>query len=152
MRRVDLIALHCSDSPFGDAALIRSWHLERGFREIGYHYVILNGYPDGDSHRLRRPKFWLDGVVEPGRPVEEPGAHVERHNAESVGICLIGREQFTSAQFASLCKLLAELRRSYPDARLMGHCELIAPGSAPKSCPNLDMDWIRQFVDESIRR
>ena len=43
MREIKKIIIHCSDSEFGDAALIDKWHKERGWTGIGYHYVILNG-------------------------------------------------------------------------------------------------------------
>jgi len=143
MRVINLIVVHCSDSLFGDAALVRKWHLERGFSEIGYHHVILNGYPDAESLRLHRPKFWLDGAVEPGRPLEQAGAHVQGHNHNSVGICLIGKEQFTQQQFGALVELIGRIRREHPGARLAGHYELLGAGDPPKSCPNLDMEWVR---------
>ena len=43
MRKINKIILHCSDSAWGSAAAIDRWHVERGMRRIGYHYVILNG-------------------------------------------------------------------------------------------------------------
>ena len=43
-RKIKNIIIHCSVSDFGDAELIRSWHVdERGWRDIGYNGVILNG-------------------------------------------------------------------------------------------------------------
>lgn len=147
-RRIDLVVVHCSDSPFGSAALIEAWHRARGFAGLGYHWVILNGYPDADSHRLRRPRFDLDGVAQPGRPLNEPGAHARGHNAHSAGICLVGRDQFTQAQFETLTRLVREIRRDHPGARLVGHYELLRPGDPPKSCPNLDMDYLRGLMGE----
>ena len=148
VRELDLIVVHCSDSPFGDAALIRRWHLARGFSDIGYHFVILNGYPDDESHRLHRPKFWLDGAVETGRLVERMGAHVRRHNHNSVGVCLIGVDQFTQQQFGALVEIIRNLRWDHPGARIAGHYELLGAGDPPKSCPNLDMEWVRGLMGE----
>lgn len=37
------IILHCSATREGvdiDTATIRQWHLKRGFRDVGYHFVI----------------------------------------------------------------------------------------------------------------
>ena len=38
------IVLHCSDSTFGNAAVITNWHIQRGWQTIGYHFVICNGH------------------------------------------------------------------------------------------------------------
>ncbi len=146
MRPIDLIVVHCSYSIYGNAALIDGWHRVRGWDGIGYHYVILNGYPDEESHRLRRPQFWLDGAVEAGRPLEVVGAHVRGHNRGSVGICLIGKGQFTQQQFESLSRLIDELHQTHPHLRIAGHYELLCPNDPPKTCPNIDMDWLRGLL------
>ena len=52
---------------------IRKWYLKRGWRDIGYHYVIQR-----------------DGTTEEGRPLEQIGAHVKGMNRNSIGICYIG--------------------------------------------------------------
>ena len=58
---VDSIVIHCSATPEGmdfRAADIDRMHKERGFKEIGYHYVID-----------------IDGTVEVGRVTTKAGAH-----------------------------------------------------------------------------
>ena len=43
MRKINLIVIHCSDTYARmDIGVneIRQWHLQRGFNDIGYHYVI----------------------------------------------------------------------------------------------------------------
>ncbi len=147
MRRIDEIILHCSGSEFGNAQLIDVWHREKGFKSIGYHFVVLNPYLTAEDYRLGRPKFQYDGVVQDGRPLEQVGAHCEGHNDNSVGICLIGKRIFTSAQFVALVNLLAKLHRRFPSLRLLGHYEAQSPTSSKKSCPNLDMDFIRTLVN-----
>lgn len=144
------LVVHCSDSPYGNAALIDHWHKARGFAGIGYHYVILNCYPDEESWRLRRPRFDQDGVTERGRPISLAGAHAEGKNRHSLGICLIGRDLFTSAQFFSLVNLCEQLKREHPIAQIVGHYELIKPGSPLKSCPNIDMDYLRKLLQSTI--
>ena len=70
------IVVHCSATPPKmDIGVreIRTWHIKRGFVDVGYHYVI------------RR-----DGSVETGRPHDTQGAHVRSFNKFSVGICLVG--------------------------------------------------------------
>ncbi len=64
-RGINLIVLHCSATPQGrdvTVADIRRWHLERGFADIGYHFVVrldgtVRGRPPCELHR--RP---LQGV------------------------------------------------------------------------------------------
>jgi len=150
MRRIALIVIHCSDSAFGDAALIRRWHTNpppkgNGWSDIGYHFVVLNG-----QRCLRAPYDpAADGLVEPGRPLEQIGSHVRGHNLESIGVCLVGGRTMngqsvketwiTEKQKAALFTLLDDLTARYPDARIVGHTEL-NPG---KTCPNLNMDTLR---------
>lgn len=93
------IIFHHSLSTFGDACMIRSWHLQRGFSEIGYHFVILT-----------------NGKIEPGRHVSLVGAHAFGKNFDSIGVCLIGdfrrSEPFTD-QIESSQRLYHGLCRSY---------------------------------------
>ena len=68
-RSISLIVIHCSatrvtqDFTFEQ---LEACHLARGFRSIGYHYYITK-----------------DGVVYPGRPESEVGAHARHYNAHS---------------------------------------------------------------------
>ncbi len=133
MREINSIVVHTSDSPWGDAAVIRDWHKARGFRDIGYHAVILNGF------RWNSTDFNadVDGLLEPGRPVSVAGAHVKGHNRGTLGICLIGKAEFTPNQFNSLERLLWAWRGLYliPREAIIGHCDL----DPKKTCPNFDV-------------
>ena len=125
----DTLVVHCSwTNAYADigAAEMRRWHVEgNGWADIGYHFVI------------RR-----DGVVETGRPISRPGAHVKGHNNHSIGVCLVGgksaqggdEDNFTEAQRTSL-KALVALR---PDLQVVGHRDL-NPG---KTCPVLSLDFL----------
>ena len=112
---------------------IDSWHRKRGFRCIGYHFVI-----------------YRDGSVHVGRPIEQSGAHTSGHNAHSIGICYIGgctadgsstkslgspkntpKDTRTQAQRAALVRLVNELRSRFPGATVHGHNEFAA-----KACPS----------------
>lgn len=84
-----------------------------------------------------------DGVVEPGRPEEKVGAHCRNHNQHSIGVCYIGglaadgstpEDTRTEAQKRALNTLLATLHRRYPDALIVGHCNL----DVKKACPCFD--------------
>ena len=96
------VIIHCSDSTWGDAEEINKWHKARGWSGIGYHFVITNGY-------RKQGKIYIpanDGIIERGRALPAVGAHCIGHN-KAIGICLIGKWQFTSKQlFESLPKLL----------------------------------------------
>lgn len=142
----DLLVVHCSATrPTQDIGVrdITQWHIQRGFDTVGYHYVI------------RR-----NGEVERGRPENAVGAHVRGHNTHSIGICLAGgvdnagkpANNFTAAQFVALHQLLDELRKRYPDARVLGHRDLspdrngdgvISPNEFIKACPSFDVaTWL----------
>lgn len=127
-RRIDSIIIHCSATPEGvdySALNIDSWHKARGFKKIGYHYVIR-----------------LDGTIEAGRKLNEIGAHCTGHNAHSIGICYIGgldsnnrpKDTRTQAQKDILYSLLRGLKQYYPNAKIYGHNEF-----ANKECPCFDV-------------
>ena len=88
MREIKSIVIHCSDSEWGGVADIDRWHKERGWDGCGYHFVITNGVTK--AHDDYKPE--ADGLIQNGRDVEKPGAHVRGHNKYSVGICLIGAD------------------------------------------------------------
>jgi hypothetical protein len=106
------IVIHCSASKWGDAATFRSWHLENGWADIGYHAVILNGRRLPDL--VYDPQ--LDGATEPGRAEDVVGAHckAENMNLISLGVCLVGDPRYddqdypTAAQMETLIRYLAE--------------------------------------------
>lgn len=114
------------------ADVIRRWHLNRGFRDIGYHYVI------------RR-----DGVVETGRPLEQVGAHAKPWNTGSIGICMVGgidrrgkpESNFTVKQWAALPRQVRKLLNQYPGVSVIGHRDV--PG-VKKACPSFDVKtWLK---------
>ncbi len=145
MRKVDKIVIHCSDSLFGDVKQIRKWHKERGWDDIGYHYVIGNAYPTSNSYKFQLPEFWNDGKIEEGRAIEIAGAHARGFNRTSIGICLIGKRCFSFQQFESLKTKLDELSESFPEIQLYGHYELNTLKGKSKTCPNIDMNWLRDL-------
>ena len=128
MRKITEIIVHCSATPEGKdftVADITRWHRQRGFRTIGYHYVV-----------------YRDGSVHSGRPEGEIGAHCNGHNACSIGICYIGglaadgktaKDTRTPEQRKALLMLLRRLRAKYPNAKIHGHRDFAA-----KACPSFD--------------
>lgn len=142
--KISNIIIHCSDSRFGSASLVEKWHNERGFNGIGYHFVILNGKVNSRNYFCS-----LDGSVEPGRSTDVQGAHCEGNNHNSIGICLIGKDQFTGAQVDSLLRLCAELLQIYglSPAAVIGHCETDSGRLQGKTCPNFDVSLIRKKLE-----
>jgi len=139
------IVVHCSDSGFGNAALIAKWHAlpkpnGRGWSGIGYHYVILNGWLTSTHFNVR-----FDGHIETGRPLnddpfvakKEMGAHVKGFNTNSLGICLIGISgKFTDNQLNASLELIYELENQFRAIQLFQHGEL---DKAKPFCAGLDM-------------
>tara|TARA_A200000113_G_scaffold226000_1_gene249328 strand:- start:16807 stop:17208 length:402 start_codon:yes stop_codon:yes gene_type:complete len=123
-RETTYIVVHCADTPDDmDVGVeeITQWHKERGFRTVGYHYVIR-----------------LDGTIEQGREPSTIGAHVKGHNDESIGICVVGRGNLTPQQDENLFELIRLLKRTYTDAEIIGHTDL----DDGKTCPNFDVkEW-----------
>ena len=134
-RKITEIIVHCAATPEGKDFTVEDitrWHKQRGFRTIGYHYVV-----------------YRDGSVHPGRPEGEIGAHCTGHNAGSIGICYIGgvaadgktpKDTRTAEQRKALLMLLRSLREKYPKAKIYGHRDFAA-----KACPSFDAK--REYAD-----
>lgn len=127
-RSIKELIVHCSATPEGkdySVDTIRQWHLQRGFSDIGYHYVV-----------------YRDGSIHIGRDESVIGAHCTGHNTNSIGVCYIGgcasdgktpKDTRTTEQKQSLVKLLKELKTKYPQASIHGHRDF-----ANKACPSFD--------------
>lgn len=105
---------------------ITGWHKAKGWKDIGYHYVI---YRNGATHLGRR--FW------------EVGAHCRGYNKVSIGVCYVGgidpktgcsADTRTYEQKRALRSLLSNLRAAFPTARIVGHRDL-----RPTGCPGFDV-------------
>ena len=125
MRHIEQIILHCAATPNGKAFSakdIDKWHKEQGWTKIGYHFVIK-----------------IDGSVDEGRRVSEVGAHAVGFNLDSIGICLIGTDKFTQAQWDALKVLVTWLKAQYPEAEIVGHRDL---PNVKKECPGFSVkEW-----------
>nr|WP_329601534.1 N-acetylmuramoyl-L-alanine amidase [Pasteurella multocida] len=51
-------------------------------------------------------------MVESGRKIGEIGAHCRGQNRNSIGICLVGTDRFTVAQWQALANLVRDLSRN----------------------------------------
>jgi len=139
MRQINKIIVHCSYSEWGDVDEIRRWHTKQnGWTDIGYHFVICNAYPTHPSFKYGRPVPEMDGQIQEGRPIENPGAHVKGYNNDSIGICLIGKKVFTLPQITFLARKIDELQEQFGDLSIHGHYEF----DKSRTCPNLDIDYL----------
>jgi hypothetical protein len=149
-KKLKYIIIHCTDSNFGDVDIIRQWHVgERGWRDVGYHAVILNGHRKPKSEYKTKE----DGLIEAGRGFnidalvdeEERGAHALGYNSISMGVALVGRDKFTVNQFKSALKLCSFYQAVVPGIKVIGHCET---PKTDKTCPNFSMDRFRMLLKD----
>lgn len=176
-----IIVVHCSDSPNERTLVTRkpgpppvvvrtpsqeidAWHKERGFQRdsywrsrhepglssLGYHFVI-----------------GRNGALYNGRHPEEVGAHAAGWNSVSLGICLVGRDQFTEEQLETLKNTIKALGATYDipmqnavfgkagnkhtvaSRGVCGHRDL--PGVA-KTCPGFDVgEWLTTWEQEAAK-
>ncbi|WP_092738125.1 N-acetylmuramoyl-L-alanine amidase [Riemerella columbipharyngis] len=128
-RTIKYLVVHCTATPEGKdfkAKDIDQWHKARGWREIGYNYVVD-----------------LNGSIEFGRDVDKIPAQVKGFNANAIGVVYVGgvdaksnpKDTRTTAQKASLLKLLKDLRKLYPMAKILGHRDF---PNVRKACPSFD--------------
>lgn len=120
MRNINKIIIHCSASPNGRPDTVEDihrWHQERGFDCIGYHWVVE-----------------VDGDVKAGRPEWMVGAHARGYNSNSIGICMVGTDEFSDEQWHWTADLLEELKLRYPRADIIGHNQV-----SNKKCPGFDV-------------
>ena len=121
------LIIHCSATPNGrnnTAKDIHQWHLDRGWDGIGYHWVIT-----------------VDGKLEAGRPEYWMGSHASGHNSNSIGVCLIGTDEFNEIQWHILRDLIKRKMIQYPGIKVIGHNEI-----SDKKCPGFDVQWYSKTI------
>ena len=135
------IVIHHSASVRGSAEIFNDWHRAKGWRSLGYHFVIGNGSDQGDGIIATGPRWYS----------QEAGAHANatEFNEHGIGICLVGNfdEQPPSpAQWSALRTMVARLCKTYdiPPANILGHNQVRRGGST--ACPGrfLSLDKLRE--------
>lgn len=171
-RFINKIIIHCSASPNGASLfsgnlkadnlvtpvqVIDGWHRARGFKRsdafrkrqnanltsIGYHFVI-----------------YTNGAIVTGRHLDEIGAHVQGSNANSLGVCLVGTDAFSSAQWSALATFIKSIATLYPDAKISGHRDnspdlngdgLVTRTEWLKICPGFDVaKWLKAQMQPEL--
>jgi hypothetical protein len=154
MRPVRRIFVHCSASEWGDLQEVTRWHKQRGWDTIGYHALITNQFPTYRHYKDCTGVAAFDGKVWVGREDAEIGSHVKGANRDSLGVCLVGNEAFSSKQVDALVAWCVRKCREYAlsASAVRGHCEWWSDQGLPpgKSCPNLPMADIRQRIAAHI--
>ena len=124
LKKVNNLVIHHSASSRDTTTkeMIESWHLNKGYSSIGYHYIITG-----------------DGKLHVGRPADQVGAHAYGRNQDTLGICLTGNfdiEQPTEEQINTLIQLVAILckRHKLATNKVIGHRDTIAT-----SCPGKNL-------------
>ena len=122
---VKWLVVHCSASrcnrPFTVERLIETGR--QAYGQASYHYYVRS-----------------NGNVVPILPESVQGVHAVGYNHCSIAVCYEGgldengkaADTRTELQKASLYELLKQLRRDYPQARIIGHREL---PNVRKDCP-----------------
>ena len=141
MRKIDRIVIHTNGSPGRTVNQIRLYHRLKGWKDIGYHYVV-----------------YEDGSVHPGRPEHLPGAGVKGLNAHTLHVCFVGNgdaRPLTPAQLNHGLKFVAALRARYglKYQHVIGHRETryLVPAAiaTKKTCPGVKVDMlqVRELVE-----
>ena len=123
------IIIHHSATPGGNTAEFDRMHRQKGWRGVGYDFVIGNGTKSGDGEVevTFRWKQQIDGAH----------AGVPEYNKWGIGICLVGNFEVAAPsrrQMDSLVRLVRYLQQEYriPRSRILGHRDVRAAGTL---CP-----------------
>lgn len=100
-KETSLIIIHHSATKNGNTEIFRSFHKQKGWDDISYHFVITNG------------KGGSDGKIQKGRALQKQGAHAKDRNHNSIGICLVGNDKFTEKQKEAVIWLITVLCLKY---------------------------------------
>lgn len=133
-RKVTKVFIHCTasnNSKLHGTELLKEvgrWHLARGFKEIGYHYLID-----------------MAGRIMEGRDLEKIPAAQKGHNTGSIAICVHGLSHFTQDSMDALVALCRAINKAYPEGLTFhGHCE-VEPN---KTCPVFDYKKLLELAPD----
>ena len=135
-RRWKYIIIHHSATDEGNSERFNKAHLNRGWKGVGYHFIIDNGTCGKDDGQIETSPRWLK---------QERGAHCKADgmNEKGIGICLVGNfseERVSRRQMDSLVYLTDKLKRYYriPDKNILGHGQV---HGANTECPGTKFPW-----------
>lgn len=133
VRAVNELVWHCTADKEGvdnTVENIRRFHMAkppkgRGWSDIGYHFVV-----------------YRDGSIHSGRPLGEPGAHVEGNNSDTIGCAYVGgvdkhgapKDTRTAQQRVAMRILTNAIVSDYRIKTISGHNQY-----SSKACPSFDV-------------
>ena len=134
--RWEYIVIHHSATDAGSARLFDRHHrTARGFRAMGYHFVVGNGTDNAFDGEIQTGLRWRR---------QWDGAHTQGHmNYVGIGICLVGNFENTRPtprQMEALIRLTAHLAYKYgvPLENIRGHRDF---ASNHTRCPGRNFPW-----------
>ena len=116
MRKLERIFVHCTaGSQKKTIEDLKAEFKRKGWRSPGYHIVIM---PSGRVERLL--------------PDEQISNGVQGYNSTAINVAYVGGidangkgvDNRTPEQKKSLISVLSELKKKYPDAKIMGHRDI----------------------------
>lgn len=118
MRKINYIMVHCTASPgtWGVADLRNCFNL-KGWIASGYHYAVTS---DGIIHKLQNISFIANGC----RGYNQNAIHVAWVGGQN------GIDNRTPQQKSALYEIVAALKNTFPNAKIIGHNEV-----SNKLCP-----------------
>ena len=128
MREINYLVVHCTATqPETKIKSIQNyWRKNLGWKSPGYHYVIK-----------------ADGEIVPLLSIDKVSNGVAGYNSQIINISYIGgidktgkpKDTRTEEQKYSILKLLKDLKKRFPSAKIQGHRDF---PKVAKACPSFD--------------
>jgi N-acetylmuramoyl-L-alanine amidase len=128
MRTINYLVIHCTATqPNAKISSIQNyWKNELKWKNPGYHYIIES-----------------NGNIVQLLPIEQVSNGVGGWNSQLINISYVGGVDFkgnpkdtrTEAQKDSILKLLKDLKKRFPNAKIQGHRDF---PKVAKACPSFD--------------
>ncbi|MBN1554765.1 MAG: N-acetylmuramoyl-L-alanine amidase [Phycisphaerae bacterium] len=144
------IVMHHSATTSGNASRFDQLHRQKGWDELGYHFVITNGNggPDGQvqvGSRWRKQKHGAHTGNTPGNEYNEHG----------IGICLVGNfmnSNPTAAQLRSVTELTEFLveRNNVSPVNIIAHKD--APNQHTECCGRIFYSYVHGNLKRDVQR
>ena len=135
MRDINYLVVHCTATqPDAKIENIQNyWRKNLGWKSPGYHYVIKS-----------------DGEIVPLLSIDKISNGVAGYNSHIINISYIGgidktgnpKDTRTEEQKSSILKLLKDLKKRFPSAKIQGHRDF---PKVAKACPSFD---VKQWLNE----
>ena len=130
------IIIHHSATDYGNAMEFNKAHLRRGWKGVGYHFIIDNGTCGKENGQIEVSPRWIKQV---------DGAHCKASemNSRGIGVCLVGnfsKGYPSKVQMKSLEFLVNKLADYYniPKRNILGHGQVTG---AKTECPGTRFPW-----------